>query len=284
MRYWRLLPDARLRPWIQCYWWVEPGVETPAELPDLLLPDGLSELVFRRSGEFTRWQIGGPAARMASSYVIGGRSKSVLTRSPGGLRLAGVKLEPRALRSVLRMPLTGFRDHTPDFAQTGCGALLELERQVADLRSVDRLPVILDRFFLQRLGDDLDDDGSTRQLVQRLRATRGAEPILRWARENRLDARTLERRFVARMGLTPKQFARIERFKHSYRQLRGMQAESRRSRGYLDGYYDESHFDREFRHFTGTSPWGRRRDSAGFTTTIADHLLESDPIERPAPT
>ena len=24
MRYWRLKPDARLRPWILCYWMVEP--------------------------------------------------------------------------------------------------------------------------------------------------------------------------------------------------------------------------------------------------------------------
>ena len=28
MRYWRLKPDARLRPWILCYWMVEPDLET----------------------------------------------------------------------------------------------------------------------------------------------------------------------------------------------------------------------------------------------------------------
>ena len=27
MRYFRLRPDARLRPWIKCYWWVEPHPE-----------------------------------------------------------------------------------------------------------------------------------------------------------------------------------------------------------------------------------------------------------------
>jgi len=52
MRYWRLKPDARLRPWILCYWMVEPGLETTTD-PDklqLLIPDGHSEIVFMLAG------------------------------------------------------------------------------------------------------------------------------------------------------------------------------------------------------------------------------------------
>ena len=163
MRYWRLRPDARLSPWIKCYWLVEPHPETAADSKratadslHLLIPDGHSELVFRIAGAFTRWQLGEPAkrAQMSKSYVIGGRSKSVLTHSPGGLRLAGVKLDPRALRALLRMPLTEFRDNTVDCADLGCRALLELEDEIANLRSVDQLPSVFDRFFLRRLTDE----------------------------------------------------------------------------------------------------------------------------------
>jgi AraC-like DNA-binding protein len=262
MRYFRLRPDARLRPWIKCYWWVEPapGEKTaPADSPDLLIPDGHSELVFRLAGEFTRWQLGEPdnCARMNKSYVIGGRARSVLTRSPGGLKLAGVKLDPRALRALIRQPLTGFRDNTVTCTDLGCDALLELEDEIANLKCVDQLPGVLDRFFLRRLAE-VRDEPVIEQLLQRIRATRGGQPILEWAREHRVDARTLERRFVACMGMTPKQFARIERFKHSYSLL------SRR-RAHLEGYYDASHFDREFRHFMG---------APDYTTIIGDHLLE----------
>jgi AraC-like DNA-binding protein len=279
MRYWRLRPDARLQPWVQCYWMVEPApaaVSGTPQLPDLLIPDGHSELVFRLSGAFTRWQLGEPARDcMDRSYVIGGRSKSVLTISPGGLRLAGVKLEPRALRSLLRIPLSGLRDNTVGVADLGCRPLLDLEDQIANLQGVGQLGGLLDRFFLRSLGEDVDDDASVHGLIESIRAAHGAQPILRWAREHRIDTRTLERRFVARMGMTPKQFARVERFKHSYLHLNGGQARTPR-RPYLEGYYDESHFDREYRHFTGTSPFSRRRDAAGFNTTIGDHLLEGE--------
>jgi AraC-like DNA-binding protein len=280
MFYWRLQPDARLRPWIQCYWMVEPAqalLDSP-NAPDLLIPDGHSELVFRLSGAFTRWELGESArACMNQSYVIGGRSKSVLTQSPGGLRLAGVKLEPRALQSLLRMPLAAFRDNTIGLADLGCRALLDMEDEIANVRTVDPLTGILDRFFLRKLDGKIQRDDAVDRLTDRIRATRGAQPILEWAREHGVDSRTLERRFVARMGMTPKQFARVERFKHSYLMLNDRQAKSSRARRvHLEGYYDESHFNREFQHFTGMTPLSRLRSAAGFTTTIGDHLLERE--------
>jgi AraC-like DNA-binding protein len=121
------------------------------------------------------------------------------------------------------------------------------------------------------------DEPCIQGLLERIRATRGTLSILQWAREQAIDARTLERRFVARMGMTPKQFARIERFKHSYGRFggRGVRSDLDR-RTYLEPYYDESHFSREFRHYLGTSPVKWRADASRFKTTIADHLLAGE--------
>lgn len=283
MRYWRLRPDPRLRAWIQCYWMVEPDRETarPASTTDadklqLLIPDGHSEIVFRFAGSFTRWGIDTPArpAQMAASYVIGGRSKSVFTRSTGGLRLAGVKLDPRALRALIGMPLSELRDTTVACADLGVTALSELEERIATLRTVDQLAREFDQFFLRRIADGVAEEDAVSQLITRIRATRGSQSILQWARQQRVDARTLERRFVAQMGMAPKQFARIERFKHSYHRLGTRQ--SGKWRTYLEPYYDESHFNREFRHFLGMSPMNWLNERAESRTTIADHLLEGE--------
>jgi AraC-like DNA-binding protein len=283
MRYWRLEPDARLRPWILCYWMVEPFNEAAhaasALDPDklqLLIPDGHSEIVFRFAGGFTRWSIDAPdkPAQMAASYVIGGRSKSVLTRSIGGLRLAGVKLDPRALRVLMGMPLSELRDTTVAFADLEVAALAELEDEVANLRSADKLASVFDQFFLRMMTDELRGRDAVSQLLERIRATRGSQSILQWARDHRVDPRTLERRFVAQMGMAPKQFARIERFKRSYHRLRTQQAST--GRAYLESYYDESHFSREFKQYLGMSPMTWLNHGAEGRTTIADHLLEGE--------
>ncbi len=282
MRYWRLKPDARLASWIQCYWYVEPDPNATslqmdaADRHQLLIPDGYSEIVFRLEGAFTRWRVDGSTQRtqMRESYVIGGRSHSVLTHTPGGLRLAGVKLDPSALRTLLRMPLTAFRDTTVACADLAYPGLLELEDEVANLTSVDRLAGVFDRFFARRLTDGVSEEPSIAGLLDRIRATQGAQSIMAWASDHAVDPRTLERRFVARMGITPKQYARIVRFKQSYRQLGAQRPGERRT--HLEPYYDESHFNREFRHFLGTSPVKWVSEAGRFRTTIADHLLEGE--------
>jgi len=280
MRYWRLKPDARLRPWILCYWMVEPDPETESDAdPDklqLLIPDGHSEIVFRFAGSFTRWSIDTPEKRvqMAASYVIGGRSKSVFTQSAGGLRLAGVKLDPRALRALIGMPLSALRDITVACRDIGVAALSELEERIASLRSVDQLAGAFDQFFLGTMTDEMGEGDAVARLLERIRATQGSLSILQWARNNRVDPRTLERRFVAQVGMVPKQFARIERFKYSYHRL-GIRQQGK-CRAYLDPYYDESHFNREFKHFLGMSPMTWLDHRAESRTTIADHLLEGE--------
>jgi len=284
--YWRIAPDARLRPWISCYWLVEPDPDAPglttSDEEQLLIPDGLSELVFDLDGRFLRWRVDQPAQRMLmrSSYVIGGRSHSVLTRNVGAVRLAGVKLDPRALRCLIGVPLGEFRDATITFADLGCRPLLALEAAVAQAGVAERFAATCDAFFIANLPPHATRVSPVGPLIEQIRRSRGAQSILGWARAHSIDARTLERRFLASMGMTPKQFARVVRFKHIYHLLA---AEGRTEvKAHLDAYYDESHFNREFRRFLGTSPLQWLARSTSFRTSVADHLLDGELGAQPA--
>lgn len=277
MNYWRIAPAPALRRWIHCYWLVEPTPDEHRHLPpggssEILLPDGQAELVFRFAGSFTRWHVDEPAKRhiIASSYFIGGRSRSVGARTLGGLRMAGVKLDPRAARALLRRPLTDFRDNTITLADLESREIADLEGEIAGAGTPEELARVLDGFFMRQLPGAVPFDAAIHTLVQRIGATRGSLAILEWAQAAAMDPRTLERRFIANMGLTPKQYARIVRFKHAYRRMLSGPGD----KTHLEGYYDESHFHRDFRHFLGTTPLQRRRDAVN--TTIADHLLEGD--------
>ncbi len=72
------------------------------------------------------------------------------------------------------------------------------------------------------------------------------------ARALSIGERQLERRFLHRVGVSPKRFASLRRFERAV-------AIARRSgsltRAALDaGYYDQSHFIRDFRRYAGTTP------------------------------
>jgi hypothetical protein len=143
MRYWRMQPDERLRPRVICYFLVEPTGQTPPgeRVPperqqQLLLPDGYSEIVFNLDAAFERWAIGQPEQRavMSSSYLIGGRSHSVLTCNRGAVRLAGAKLDSRLLRAIIGMPLSEFRDSTLTLSEVGARPLLDLDESIHSAR------------------------------------------------------------------------------------------------------------------------------------------------------
>lgn len=80
------------------------------------------------------------------------------------------------------------------------------------------------------------------------------------ARALGLSERQFERRFLARIGVTPKRFAALARFE---RAIARASASSSLTTAAIDaGYYDQSHFIRDFRRFAGLSPkqyFGRTR-------------------------
>lgn len=278
MRYWRMQPDARLLPWVLCYYLVEPTAAAPISQSgqELLLPDGYSELVFKLDAPFERWVVGEPGNRsvMRSSYLIGGRFRSVLTRNLGRVRVAGVKLDSRLLHAIIRMPLSKFRDSTLPLDALDTPALLDLDDEVKSARSAEQIKGRLDRFFLRSLGCKWPGEPAIDGLLQRIHLSRGALSIMQWARTEHINSRTLERRFCACMGMTPKQYSRIVRFKHSYYRL--VLAHPGEPGAHLDAYYDQSHFTHEFRMFVGIPPSIRLGGRMPLVTTVSDHLLQRE--------
>jgi len=69
-----------------------------------------------------------------------------------------------------------------------------------------------------------------------------------------LNERTFERRFVAAVGISAKQFSRIIQFQQSLEQLTVKDYTKLSDIVYSNGFADQSHFIRVFKAFTGKSP------------------------------
>lgn len=281
MKYWLLKPSVSLQREIRCYFIVDAERRQSCK-QELHLPDGYSELVFTFRQGFERAPLGRTqeAERMTRSYLIGARSQSIVTSDSGDVRVVGVKLEPRMLQRLIRVPLSELRDSTVELRDLNQPGLLELEDALAGCTSPRDVHAVLDRFFLSQLRMDAPTATFVDRLVERIRARRGAVTIAECARDSGVDSRTLERTFASRVGMTPKKYARIVRFKHAYHALLKHSASSGRARvnpdSYLDTYYDQSHFYKDFRFFTGTSPATLLASRTSASTAVTNHLLEGD--------
>jgi AraC-like DNA-binding protein len=280
MKYWLLRPDTGLHQQVRSYFVVDVEARQHSK-HELHLPDGYAELVFVLRQGYERAPIGDPSAavQMNRSYLIGGRSHTIVTSDLGNVRVVGVKMEPALLRELLARPLSEFRDNTVTLRDLNDARLLSLEERIAQCGSVAEVATTLNGFFLGRRPNALQADPLVEHLLSRIRAEKGSTPITRASRELGVDPRTLERRFTSWVGMSAKAYARVVRFKHAYHAF----WESRRStsahahrHNYLDGYYDQSHFIKEFRYFTGASPAGVLTEQRPASIDVTNHLLSVD--------
>jgi AraC-like DNA-binding protein len=96
---------------------------------------------------------------------------------------------------------------------------------------------------------------------QRLLATGGTVPIGELARELGWSRRHFAATFGRELGMPPKALAGVLRFERAAERLR---AGADLAELALDsGYYDQAHFNRDFRRFAGTTPTEYRQVTAG---------------------
>jgi AraC-like DNA-binding protein len=81
----------------------------------------------------------------------------------------------------------------------------------------------------------------------------GLENITAIARRYNISTRYLCKLFLQYTGVTPKLYNKINRFQHSLRLIAENQF-SLTSIAYDCGYFDQSHFIRDFKHFAGLTP------------------------------
>jgi len=97
-------------------------------------------------------------------------------------------------------------------------------------------------------------DFLVREAIQYIIDSRGIIAIKEIAEKEKLNIRTLERRFLKETGISAKQFAKIVQFQSSLNQLETKDFNKINDVVYTNGYADQSHFIRVFKAFTGVTP------------------------------
>ncbi len=73
-----------------------------------------------------------------------------------------------------------------------------------------------------------------------------------------IGIRQMERLFKKHVGYSPKQYAKVVRFFHIYHQI--IKSDSNLSIEAVDaGYYDQAHFNKEFKKYAGSIPKERKK-------------------------
>jgi AraC-like DNA-binding protein len=113
---------------------------------------------------------------------------------------------------------------------------------------------LLERYLLRRLADAAPAPAPVAWAWRRLEDSRGKVDLGELAAEIGWSHRHFIARFRDSVGLAPRTVARILRFQRAMTLLTRPGTESLSRIAHEAGYYDQSHFNRDFTEFAGTTP------------------------------
>lgn len=247
MRVLGIQPSERLAPFVRQFTVVEADEETTR----VLVPDGAITVGFRYGGSASLMENGAATPMPDASFAaLRDTARRMRTSAGGGVILAAFREGGAAPFFALPLhELFGATVPLDTFVPR-----VDVERTADRICTARDLPsrvALLEEFLLARL-DGRGPDAVVAAAVRAIRAAPAAIRVRALAERLGLSADRLEKRFRRAVGATPKQVARVLRLRRaveSYRpgsSLTRLAAEA--------GYFDQSHFIREFRSVTGEPP------------------------------
>jgi AraC-like DNA-binding protein len=114
---------------------------------------------------------------------------------------------------------------------------------------------LIDVFLLQQQDKGKRPDALVIQAVEEITKYEGTLPVQYLLKRLVVNERKLERTFKLHTGITPKQFSGIVRLNASAKRLKKMNTkETLTDVAYESGYFDQAHFIKEFKKYTGITP------------------------------
>ena len=123
-------------------------------------------------------------------------------------------------------------------------------------KQLDRLVKGMDDFLLTRISryQEKSMDKLTEQSIQYLYQNKTSASLSDLASRLQVSQRYLQKVFLTKVGVSQKQFVRILRFQDILQKLSQPEITSLTTLAYENNFYDQSHFIREFKSFTGLRP------------------------------
>lgn len=195
----------------------------------------------------------GDALRPYRSFLAGMTALPAVTEAGRHSLCLQVNLTPLGAYRVLGMAMHALTDRVVELEDLFGREAERLLDRLHAANEWSRRFRLVDQALLTRVAAGRAPTPDIAHAVARLRGSAGRLAIGELAAELECSRRRLIDRFHAQVGLTPKALARVLRFDHAVALMGG----GRRDLAELAldcGYYDQAHFNREFRAMAGCPP------------------------------
>lgn len=248
LEYLEIKPKGVLSMFIDCIWWENFHEGNENQRAHYLVPDKSIELIFT-SSIIQRTKNENKQATQNKSQICGIRTKPqvcVLDKSPA----ISVRFYPRSFYRLCQLDIKDTIDQSLTPEDVFGNSILQLDQLVLNAKSQSNRIELIEDYFKGYIEYSLKESDLLFELmISKIEQSNGTIPIRELSEEFSLSLKTIERKFNRHLGMPPKKYSRIVRFTNHYMKDRDPESID----GKLD-FYDQAHFIREVKKFTGLSP------------------------------
>jgi AraC-like DNA-binding protein len=263
-------PASALEPFIECVW-LNPGQTGGSSVRERVLPTGQAHIAIRPAGPGFRFyeHAADPAGSDMGHAIAGGmRSTPYFKDTSAETPSFGALLKPGAAGLVLGQPAGMLAErHLPLCVFWPEQDVARLEEAMSAAACGEDALCALESELQKRVRGH---GGIAPDIARALEAIAAGQSVGDAVRQAGVSHRHFVSLFRNAVGLSPKLYSRVVRLGHVVRTLRPGEAPDWTGLAADAGYFDQSHFIRDFRAHTGLAPAAYHRRLSDRAFHVAD--------------
>jgi AraC-like DNA-binding protein len=239
----------RLAGYVEVVWYFKGPTSSARKR---ILPNGMVEMLVN-FGEPYRTISGAGPEWLKKAWLAGLQSRPMVGEQPPRQDVMGVRMCPAGAYALLNGPMREISELVVDLEDLVGRAADELAERCYEAASVEeRLRRAAD-WVAERVMKSRGIDPAVAWAAGQIEQSGGAVSIAELRRQTGLSKTRLAEAFRDQVGLAPKLYARVVRFRRAAELLQ-KGAEPLVEVALAAGYYDQPHLNAEFRELSGLSP------------------------------
>lgn len=249
-------PHPQLRQYVDKMWAFESEGRAPQEDMKLIVPNGSPKLTIPyRNGVSGSNKDGFRLVKESSIIFIGMCNVPTVVDlendAPHGN--IGIEFSPLGAYRLFRLRHAEMKNKIFIIDEILGRSAREIQEIIANTESVDKKIQILQTFLI-RLLTRSEQDQILDYCIQQIKNSKGMMNVSDLASKTGYSTKWIYEKFMEKVGLSPKSLSSIIRFSQFYEQWARQPESDFFNKDLRNYFYDQSHFIKDFKRFTGLSP------------------------------
>jgi hypothetical protein len=253
MQFHHIKPHPLLKNYIERLWVFETSGPMPHNDVKLVVPNGRIKLTVPLKNSFVATLNNHSYFSKGHDITLTGLTDLPLilnTNTKAASGAIGIELSPIGAHRFFPFALHEIKNKIFPLSEVLGGSIHRLEERISNVTTVSEKIEVLQKFLIQQL-QTRESDLIFEYCVEQIERAKGKISIAWLEEKTGYSSRWLNMKFKNKLGISPKSFASIIRFKQYYQAVANKSEAAFMQNQLFEYYYDQSHFSKDFRRFTG---------------------------------